>query len=78
MLLIIAAKTRILWLFCSLNKRVPLTTLQYFFQILQREQKTPKTIRVDEDGALARNYEFTKLLIQQNLNMDTTGGYASH
>jgi len=55
-----------------------LTTLQYFFQILQREQKTPKTIRVDEDGALARNYEFTKLLIQQNLNMDTTGGYASH
>jgi hypothetical protein len=36
------------------------------------KEKTPKTIRVDEDGALARNFEFTKLLLQQNLTMDTT------
>jgi len=54
-----------------------LITVQYFFKIIQKENKTPKTIRVDEDGALARNFEFTKILLQNNLTMDTTGGYAS-
>ncbi len=77
MLLIIDAKTRMIWLFCSSTKRAPLITVQYFFNIIQKENKTPKTIRVDEDGALARNFEFTKLLLQNNLTMDTTGGYAS-
>jgi hypothetical protein len=77
MLLIIDAKTRMLWLFCSSTKRAPLSTLEYFFTILHRENKAPKTVRVDEDGALARNYEFTNLLIQERLTLETTGGYAS-
>jgi len=77
MLLIIDAKTRMLWLFCSSTKRAPLSTLRYFFSILQREKRPAKTIRVDEDGALARNYEFTQLLIDDRLTLETTGGYAS-
>jgi hypothetical protein len=72
-LLIIDAKTRMLRIFCSSNKRAPLKTIEYFFSILHQENRPPKTIRIDEDGALARNYEFTKLLLEQRL----TGGYAS-
>jgi len=77
MLLIIDAKTRMLWLFCSSSKRAPIQTLEYFFRLLHLDNKPPKTIRVDEDGALARNFEFNKLLLQQTLTLETTGGYAS-
>jgi hypothetical protein len=44
---------------------------------MQQENKIIRTIRVDEDCALARSYEFTKLLIQYSITLETTGGYAS-
>ncbi len=77
MLLIIDAKTRMLWLFCTSNKRAPIKILSYFFSIMKRENKIIKTIRVDEDGALARSFEFTELLLQHSITLETTGGYAS-
>jgi len=63
MLLIIDAKTRMLWLFCTSNKRATIKILSYFFSIMKKENKILHTIRVDEDGAPARSYEFTDLLI---------------
>jgi hypothetical protein len=77
MLLIIDAKTGMLWVFCTSNKRPPIILLTYFFSIMQQENKIIRTIRVDEDGALARSYEFTELLIQYSITLETTGGYAS-
>jgi hypothetical protein len=77
MLLIIDAKTRMLWLFCTVNKRPPLKILDYFLSTLTKENKTIHTIRVDEDGAFARNYEFTEFLLRHKINLETTGGHAS-
>jgi hypothetical protein len=77
MLLIIDAKTRMLWLFCTANKRPPLKILDYSLSTLTKENKTIHTIRVDEDGAFARNYEFTEFLLRHKINLETTGGHAS-
>ncbi len=63
MLLIIDAKTCMLWLFCTPDKRAPIKILSYFFSIMKQEKKIIKTICVDKDGALARSYEFTALLL---------------
>jgi hypothetical protein len=59
MLVIVDAKTRMLWLYCTSSKRASLHIIIYFFNILSCEGCTIKTIRVDEDGSLARNAEFT-------------------
>jgi hypothetical protein len=77
MLVIIDAKTRMLWLFCTSSKRPPMHIISYFFYILSKENRTPKTIRVDEDGSLARNAEFTSYLLHHRVTLDTTGGYSS-
>jgi hypothetical protein len=77
MLVIIDAKTRMLWLFCTSGKRPPLHILTYFFDIMKQEGCTIKTIRVDEEGSLARNAEFTTFLLNQRTTLDTTGGYSS-
>jgi len=71
MLLIIDAKTHMLWLFCTSNKRAPIKILSYFFSIMKKENKVLHSIRVDEDGALARSYEFTELLIQHSITLET-------
>ena len=34
-------------------------------------------MRVEEDGDLANSYEFNKLLINNNMHLQTTGGYGS-
>ncbi len=77
MLVIVDAKTRMLWLFCTASKRAPMHIIVYFLNIMQREGCTVKTIRVDEDGSLARNTTFTSYLLEHNITMDTTGGYSS-
>ncbi len=77
MLVIIDAKTRMLWLFCTSSKRPPMHIISYFFDILSRENCTSKTIHVDEEGSLARNAEFTNFLINHRVTLDTTSGYSS-
>jgi hypothetical protein len=66
-----------LWNFPTASKRPPLSIITYFFSLLAKENIIVKTIRVDEDGALANSSEFTDLLIAHNINMETTGGFAS-
>ena len=77
-LVIIDAKTRILWTFPSSSKRAPLHILRYFFTMLSKDGVTCKTVRIDEDGALARSSEFTTFLRDEaHVTMETTGGYSS-
>jgi len=59
MQLIKDAGTCMLWLFCSSTKAAPINTQYYSFHLLHRENKSPKTIQVDEDSALARNWHDT-------------------
>ncbi len=44
---------------------------------MKRENKIITTICVDEDGALARSFKFTELLLQHSITLETTGCYAS-
>ena len=75
LLSIIDGKERMLWNFPTANKRPPLAIITYFFSLLAKENITIKTIRVDEDGALANSSEFTNLLVSHKINMETTGGF---
>jgi hypothetical protein len=77
MLVIIDAHTRMLWLFCTSSKRPPMHIIFYFFDILIKEKCCIKTIRIDEEGSLARNAEFTSYLLHHRITLDTTGGYSS-
>ena len=66
-----------LWNFPTASKRPPLTILDYFFSLLRHKGIIVKTVRVDEDGALANSLEFTDFLVQHGIIMETTGGFAS-
>jgi hypothetical protein len=75
---IIDAKTRMLWLFCTSSKKPPIHILRWFFTNLRREKRTLANICVDEDGALAGSTAFaTYLRDEEQLNLETMGGYAS-
>jgi hypothetical protein len=52
MLVIVDAKTCMLWLFCFSSKRAPIHIITYFFNILSHEGCSIKTIRVDETNKL--------------------------
>jgi hypothetical protein len=45
--------------------------------ITKEENKMITTTCVDEDGALARSFKFTELLLQDSITLETTGGYGS-
>jgi hypothetical protein len=49
----------------------------YFLHMLHLEGIHPHTVRVNEDGTLARSSEFTTFLFACKLTLDTTGGYNS-
>jgi hypothetical protein len=78
MLTIVDAKTRMLWIFCTSSKKPPIHILKWFFANLRREPRALANIRVDEDGALSWSAAFaTYLRDDEQLNLQTTGGYAS-
>jgi hypothetical protein len=66
-----------LWVFCTPNKRPPLEIIDYFLHMIKCEGIQPHTIRVDEDGALARSSKFTDFLLLHHITLDTMGGYNS-
>jgi hypothetical protein len=79
MLTIIDANTRTLWLFCTSSKKPPIHIVRWFFTKLRREQRTLATVRVDEDGSLARSSLFCAFIRDEaKLGLDTTVGYASY
>ena len=69
--------TRCPFSFLCRSKRHPLDVLQCLFNMLNARKRSVRRIRVDEDGALANSYEFNKLLINNNMQLETTGGYGS-
>ena len=71
------AATNYTWIFPTRNKRPPLDIVKYLLSILQKENRPTKYARVDEDGALANNTEFCKLLLTNDIHLQDTGGYAS-
>lgn len=74
---IICLSSRYPFHFLRRGKRPPLDVFQYFITIAKQDGKTIYRVRVDEDGALARSFEFNKLLVENNIQMETTSGYAS-
>ena len=78
LLSIIDGSTRMLWNFPTASKRVPLTILEFFFGALKKENISILGIRVDEDGALANNTEFSDFLLARSIPLESTGGYASY
>lgn len=44
---------------------------------MKQENKIINTICIDKDATLARSFEFTELLIQHSIALETTGGYMS-
>ena len=57
-------------------KRPPLDILKCFVTIFRNQDKKFALIRVDEDGSLARYYEFMKTCHNMNITVQTTGGDA--
>lgn len=63
--------------FLRRSRRPPLDVFQCFINIAKRDGHQICRVRVDEDGALAKSYEFNKLLLSNNIQIETTAGYAS-
>ena len=72
------AATNYTWVFPTRHKRAPLEILTHLFGVLRKEERVVKRVRVDEDGALARNTEYCKLIALEKCVLETTGGYASN
>jgi hypothetical protein len=75
LLSIIDCKDRVLRNFSTASKRAPISVLTYFFSLLSQNGVTVKCVCVDED-ALAKSSEFSDLLVQHNISMETIGGFA--
>jgi hypothetical protein len=58
----IDGKDRMLWTFPMASKRIPLSILDYFFNIMEKDGIIIKSVWVDEDGALANNTKFSDFL----------------
>jgi hypothetical protein len=77
LLSVIDGKDRMSWVFPTASKRPPLEILTYLFSMLRHDGITILCARVDKDGALANSTEFTSFLLDNSINLETTGGYAS-
>ena len=77
-LLIIDARTRKVWIFCTSSKRPPIDIMRYFLHQLKMSNKSTQFIRCDEGGEVTRSDDFCKMLLTEfNITVETTGGYAS-
>ena len=45
--------------------------------IAKREGKPTRRLRIDKDGVLAKSYGFNKLLVSNDIQMETTAGNGS-
>ena len=74
-LIIIDAKTRKLWLFCTPNKHPPISIITFFLIQMSVKNICLQTIRTDEGRELARSTQFCTLLQYEfKINLETTGG----
>ena len=62
--------------FTSRSKRPPLEILKFLITTLRNQDKKVAFIRVDEEGELARYFEFMKIFNDMNIIVQTKGGDA--
>ena len=76
--MIVDAKTRKVWAFCTPSKRPPLHIIRVLFHHLKSINKAPQFVRCDEGGELSRCEDFCEMLLKEfNIVLQTTGGYSS-
>ena len=63
-LVIVDAKVRKMWTFCTPGKRPPLATIRYFLEQLKQSGRQVLNIRTDLGGELARSSEFCNVLVE--------------
>jgi hypothetical protein len=79
MLVIIDAKTRKLWVFCTAIKKPPLHILRWLFSSLLREKRNLSRTLVDKDGLLIGSSALCRYIRdREGLILKHTGGYASY
>eukprot|EP00957_Ditylum_brightwellii_P095365 7264697-Ditylum_brightwellii.AAC.1 len=62
---IINVKSRKLWGFLSSALRTLLRIIKYFLHAIQKEGTAVIEIRIDEEGAISKNAEFTSMMIDE-------------
>ena len=78
MLIVVCAKTIMLWVFPTASKRAHVHIIRFILITLTNEQHPCKFVRVDEDIALENSIYVTNLLVDPfNISIETTGGDAS-
>ena len=60
--------------FLTRNKIAPLDILQFIISTLRQQNKSINYVRYDKGGELARSSEVNKLLIENNIMVQSTGG----
>ena len=77
-LIIVDARTRKVWTFCTTSKRPPINIMRFFLHQMQLDDKKPQFIRCDEGGEVIRSEDFCKMLLDEfKITAQTTGGYSS-
>lgn len=74
---IIDAATRKLWTFVTSDKIPPIRQINFFLSYRKKIQKPCHEIHIDEGGELAKSSEFTDILMDATVNLQTMGGYTS-
>ena len=69
---VICISTRHTKIFLRRRKHLPLDALQFIINCQKRKGRPIWRIRVDEDGSLANSYEFNKLLLTNDVTLETT------
>ena len=74
-LVVVDAKVRKMWTFCTPGKRSSLATVNSLLEQLKQMGKQVVSIRTDLGRKLARSSEFCDLLVKYQCGLQTTGGY---
>ena len=72
-LLITDAASRFTWIFLTKTKEPPIITLNTFMEQHGLNDKTPKFVRTDQGGELARSQAFRNLMAKHNYTVEPTG-----
>ena len=76
--MVVDAKVRKMWIFCTPGKRPPLATVKNLLEQLKQMGRQVVNIRAGLGGELVRSSEFYELLVKQcQCGLQTTGGYSS-
>ena len=77
-LIIVDARTRKLWVFCTPSKRPPIDIMRFFLRQIQKDGKQVQFIRSDEGGEVIKSEDFCQMLLKEfQITAQTTGGYSS-